>query len=98
MNLAKLSIWARKIHRILVSFVTISGLIMMMTGLVMRNSTEGETFLPFIDPTAARTVHGNTSAIFAVFLGLMILTGLFLYMYPWLIKILRKPPSTPPLH
>jgi len=90
MNLVKLAIWAKKIHRILVVFITISGLIMMVTGFKMKQATQGIIVLPFFDTTATRTLHNQLSTLFAIVLGIMMLTGIFMYIYPWIIKLTRK--------
>jgi len=90
MSLVKLSIWARKIHRYLVILISVIGLVMMVTGYKMKQATEGVVVLPFIDYHAARVLHNQLSTLFAVILGIMMLTGIFLFLYPWIIKLSRK--------
>jgi hypothetical protein len=92
MQLDKFALYARKIHRILVIFITILGTIMMITGLMIDELEEGNNIIA--DPEFIRSIHGKTSTPFAIILGLMIITGLILYLYPWLQKTIRK--STPP--
>jgi hypothetical protein len=95
MNLVKLVIWARKIHRYLVIIISVISPIMMVTGFKLHKEREGEIVLSFIDATAARTLHNQLSTIFAIVLGLMMLTGIYLYIFPWLTKIFKKPSPTP---
>jgi hypothetical protein len=96
MNLVKLTIWSRKIHRYLVILISVIGLVMMVTGFKMHKVLEGEDVLPFLDYTATRTLHNQLSTLFAIVLGLMIATGIFMYIYPWLVQLSRKKPSNPP--
>jgi hypothetical protein len=90
MSLVKLSIWSRKIHRYLVILISVIGLVMMVTGFKMKQATEGVIVFPFFDSTATRTLHNQLSTLFAIVLGIMMLTGLFLFLYPWIIKLTRK--------
>lgn len=94
MMLGKLAVYARKIHRILVLFITVLGTTMAVTGLTMDEAGEGSSLLSFINYGAARQLHGSLSKIFAIILGSMIITGLYLYLYPWLQKTFRKSPSS----
>lgn len=93
MSLGKIAVYARKIHRILVLFITALGLTMMVTGLTLHEGNEkGEATL--LNYNVAWSIHGVISVIFALFLTAMIATGLFLYSYPWIQKMIRKnPPS-----
>jgi hypothetical protein len=93
MNLTKLALYSRKIHRILVIFITILGTIMMITGLMIDELEDGGHI--FADPEFIRSIHGKTSTPFAFVLGLMIVTGLFLYLYPWIQKTIHKTPAPP---
>jgi hypothetical protein len=90
MQLAKLAILARKIHRFLVLFVVVLGLIMMTTGLTLHEAEEGRQLFSFLDIGTARMIHSSISIIFSGLLSLMIVTGLYLFLYPWLQKITRK--------
>lgn len=85
MNLAKLAVTARKIHRFLVVIILALGLIMTATGLTLRYPA-----LSPLDIGIAVEIHRFTSTYFAViFLGMM-LTGGYLYFYPLLRR--RTPP------
>lgn len=90
MFLTKLSIWARKIHRYLVILISVIGLVMSVTGYKMHEALEGTNVLPFIDYAAARVLHNQLSTLFAIVLGIMMFTGIFLFLYPWIIKLTRK--------
>jgi hypothetical protein len=90
MNLVKLAIWSRKIHRYLVILISVIGLVMMVTGYKMHQASEGNVVFPFIDSAGTRTLHNQLSTLFAVVLGGMILTGIFMYIYPWIVQLTRK--------
>lgn len=73
---------SRKIHRLLVVFVTVLGLVMAGTGTVMR--------FPSLLPQgvgAMVEIHETVSVFFAAILVLQIITGLVLYVFP----LIRKP-------
>jgi len=86
MNLVKFAILARKIHRWLLFLTIPLGLAQMTTGLVMLYPS----VFSFITPAVAVPVHLATAPWFALFFFLAMLTGLFLYLYPWLQRISRK--------
>jgi polyferredoxin len=89
MTLSKLAVYARKSHRFFVILVILLGLVMMITGSAMKYPD----LVPFVDPFAARRFHGLISTFFSLVLFVMILTGGFMYIYPWLIKMIKKNPS-----
>ena len=86
MNLTKLSVLARKIHRLLVILIIITGLIMTITGSTMKYPN-----LSPINPLFARNLHDLTSTFFAVIFLMMMLTGSYMFFYPKLQKYFRKP-------
>lgn len=92
MNLIKLVVLSRKIHRLLVFFIVGIGLVMMTTGITLERAGEGESFLPFLNASFARNIHNKFSILFALILFMMMLTGLTLYLYPWIQKTLHKNP------
>jgi uncharacterized iron-regulated membrane protein len=96
MFLVKLSIWSRKIHRYLVILISVIGLVMMVTGFKMHKVLEGEDIFPFFDYAATRTLHNQLSTVFAITLGAMMVTGIYMYIYPWLIQLSRRKTVTPP--
>lgn len=87
MDIGMLSYYARKIHRFLLLIVVILGLVQMITGMSMKYPG----MVPFVDPSAARLLHGQTATYFSVAFGLQMITGLIMYLTPKLIKIFRKP-------
>jgi len=89
MNFPKLVVTARITHRFLVWVIIILGLIMMLTGSAMKFPE-----IALIDPLQARQIHNVISTLFSIVLFLMMLTGAFMYLYPWLQKILVKKPAT----
>jgi hypothetical protein len=91
MNLPKLAVFSRKIHRILVVFITVLGTVMAVTGVTMHEAGEGNKLLSFIDINSAEEIHNTLSVYFAVVLALMIITGLFMYLFPYLTRWFKKP-------
>ncbi len=91
MNIGKLSYYSRKIHRLSLWFVVILGLVQMVTGLTMKYP---EAF-PFFDQPSVRLLHFQTAGYFALAFGIQMLTGIIMYITPWLLKTFRKsPPPT----
>jgi len=86
MSLAKLSIWARKIHRLFVLVTSILGIGMSFSGISMW---QGNAVM--IGSLSIRHIHNVSSIYFAISLLIMIITGLIMYTYPWIVKISRKP-------
>lgn len=86
----KLYLWSKSIHRITL-FVTLflTG-IMSVTGLVLKYPSLG-IFFPF-DSVFVRSVHSVFSTYFAIVLGIMVLTGSYMYIFP----LLRKPAPPKP--
>lgn len=85
MNVGKISYYSRKIHRFLVLLMVIIGFFMMSTGLTMKYPE----ISPF-NPKQARILHNALSNYFALILAVMMLTGLIMYITPWLLKRFRK--------
>lgn len=86
MNLGKFNYYSRRIHRLSLWFVVILGLVQLVTGLTIKYPD----FFSFIDPVAARLLHGQTATYFAIFFGIQMLTGLVMYLTPWILKMTRK--------
>ena len=96
MTLAKLAVIARKIHRLFVLIVTILGLFMMITGVIMKYPGFFMTLFPSADLSFSVTIHTNISTYFVLALLVMMITGLYLYLYPWIQKrISSRKPSGP---
>ena len=86
MNLPKLTLYSRKAHRLLVVLVVILSLVMIITGTVMKYPD----LLP-LDPFLSRRIHNIVSTFFSIVLFCMMVTGGFLYLFPWLVKLTKKP-------
>ncbi len=84
--MSKLSYYARKIHRLLLLFVIIFGLIQMLTGLAMRYPT----LFSVVDQGAALSLHYKTATYFAIAFGLQLVTGIIMYLAPIIIKYKQK--------
>lgn len=81
--MTNLYILSRKIHRIMVLIISVIGLLIAGTGILLKYTFISEK-LSFIDLGLIRFLHNNLSPYFAiVFLG-MLITGLFMYLYPML--------------
>lgn len=71
----KLYIFARKIHRWLVLFILITGIVMSVTGLYLYIGQS---------PFFIRTLHHQLSIVFTLIFGLMSITGFYLFIFPYL--------------
>lgn len=78
MRNATVYLWSKKIHRYLVLVVVLLGIVMIASGYMMH---EGSYF--FFSPAAVRSVHNAISIVFSVTLGIMMLTGLYLFLFPY---------------
>ncbi len=88
--LARINLIARKIHRLCVALIVLLGIPMTATGLTMRYPT-----LSPLNWRQARLLHGQLSTIFGAIFLIMMITGIVLYLTPWIVKLTRKP--TPPV-
>lgn len=87
MDIGRLSYYARNIHRLSLFFVIALGLTQMITGLSMKYPE----WFPFMDQGAVRLLHFQTAGYFALVFSIQMLTGIIMYVTPWLLKIFRKP-------
>ncbi len=87
MDPGKLSYYSRKLHRWSLIFVVVLGLIQMTTGLAMKYPG----WFPFVDQGGARLLHFQTAGYFALAFGIQMITGIIMYITPWLLKTFRKP-------
>lgn len=78
--------YAKKIHRWSLWFVVVLGLVQLVTGLTMKYPQ----LFPFIGELSARSLHRQTATYFAIFFGIQMLTGLVMYIIPWLIKFRQQ--------
>lgn len=73
---------SRKIHRILVLIILTLGLIMTLTGTLLKYTKIANEHLTFIDLNFIRYLHSQLSTYFGIVLVLMIITGAWMYVYP----------------
>lgn len=71
-------VWSRKIHRIALFFVVVLGLLQMITGIMMK--------LNLGDIVSARVVHNANSIFFSVAFFVQMMTGLYMYIHPWVVR------------
>lgn len=70
---------SKKIHRLLVVLIIILTIPMTITGYMMKTVK----YFPF-DPHAIRMIHSTISLYFAGVLGVMSLTGFYMFIFPYL--------------
>ena len=87
MQLQQIYIWAKKIHKWLLWFVTIVGSWMMVSGYLLHKESENELNIQFIDMEFVRHWHNQVSQYFLVLFALQMGTGLLMWALP---KILRS--------
>ena len=87
MNVSKLSYYSRKLHRWSLLFVVVLGLIQMITGLAMRYPI----FFSFLNQNDVRLLHFQTATYFSIAFGIQMLTGIIMYLTPWMLKTFHKP-------
>ena len=81
MTMTKFYLLAKKIHRFLVLIIAAVIMIMAWTGAMMKYS-----WAPFgMNLAKARYVHNQLSVIFTIVLSLMAITGIAMYLIPYLI-------------
>ncbi|MBI5037544.1 MAG: hypothetical protein HZC01_02470 [Candidatus Kerfeldbacteria bacterium] len=85
----------KKIHRLLVLIISTLGLIMAITGIIMKYPDIAHNILGSINLGQVRNLHNKLSPIFSIALFLMALTGLWMYVYPSLAawRRRRQPPA-----
>ena len=72
--MTNLYLLSRKIHRLLVLMIFVSGAIMAITGIMLK--------FQLGDLAKVGYLHNQMSLIFAVILFLMAISGLIMYLYP----------------
>lgn len=75
-------VYSRKIHRLALFFTVGLGLVQLVTGIMMKFTVS----FPFLSLFTARVVHNVTSVYFAVAFGVQMLTGLYMYIHPWIVR------------
>ncbi len=88
MDFIKLAALCRKLHRLCVSLIVTFGVVMLVTGTMMKFGLDAVG--------SARLLHNLLSPAFSIIFVVMMLTGLVLYIQPWVVKHMRNPQSPPP--
>ncbi len=83
--MANLYVLSRKIHRVLVLMISVIGLLMAVTGIFLKYTFISEK-LTFIDLGLIRFLHNNLSPYFVIVFFGMLVTGLFMYLFPLMQK------------
>ncbi len=94
----KLYIFAKQIHRLLVIAITGLGAVMALTGFILKYPG----LLGVGNLGLVRFVHSTMSTAFGIVLVFMVLTGLVMYLVPWVQKrrarrLAEKTVSVPPV-
>ncbi|NTU46480.1 hypothetical protein HGA88_02545 [Candidatus Roizmanbacteria bacterium] len=78
----KLYLLSKKIHRICVLIITALTFFMAGTGSYLK-FTFVSTLFSFIDFGLVRTIHSNLSPLFSFVLAVMVITGIYMYVFPY---------------
>ena len=81
--MTKYYLFAKKVHRILVLIITVISLLMALTGLILKYPALN---LNLFDLGLIRYLHNQLSPLFGIVLFAMIITGIWMYLYPVLMK------------
>lgn len=82
----KVYAWSRNIHRTCALFMIPLGLIILVTGLGMKYPLWFLSVFPSVDIVGFRTLHNAISPFIGIILGIMMLTGTVMYLYPLIIR------------
>lgn len=74
--------WSKKIHRLAMWVMVVLGTGMAVGGLVLHRELEGEWLPSIIDTVFVRYWHNKMATPFALFLAIMIGTGLLMWAIP----------------
>ena len=80
----KLYLLSKKIHRVLVIAISLMILFMEITGFFLKYSSVANIFS--VDLRLARYLHNSLSPFFSIILVLMALSGIIMYLFPFLRK------------
>jgi uncharacterized iron-regulated membrane protein len=85
LTLVKLFQWAKTLHRTALFGMVILSLLMGATGSIMRFPVTADRLL---NPNfqLVRSLHSQLSPYFSIFLILMMVSGLYMYFFPWYTK------------
>ena len=82
--MTKMYLLMKKIHRTLVLIIITLGLFMVATGTLLKFPAFGAKYLSFLDLGQIRYLHNQISVYFTVALLLMMISGVWMYIYIWL--------------
>lgn len=86
--MTKLYLLSKTIHRLTMYLTVLLTLFMATTGLLLKYS------LPLLDPFIkiefVRYMHNNVSVSFTIVLLLMMISGIYMYLFPILLKHQKK--------
>ena len=89
MIINKLYLWSRRIHRVAMWGVILLGLGMSGGGTVLHRQVEGEGIPSMIDVRLVRDLHNKISQPFALFLLIMMMTGVVMWGVPKILEFRR---------
>lgn len=89
--MTKLYLLSKTIHRIFLYLTSYMLIFMSVTGIMLKYSFFRDW--RFLDLGLIRYLHNEFSIYFAVSLGIMMLTGFAMYLFP----LMRRKPSSKPL-
>ncbi len=87
--MTKIYIWAKSIHRLLLYLTTFLIVFMSISGIVLKFPFFSS--FPFVEIGLIRKLHNDLSIYFVISLTVMLITGLYMYIFP----LLRSRKSTP---
>jgi len=80
-------LWSKKIHRYLVLIMFVLGLLMSSTGYMMHEN------IYLLPSSQIRLLHDNFSILFVIILFIMTITGIYLFIFPYLTMKQKDPPK-----
>ncbi len=87
-------LFSRKLHRYLVIFIILLGLLMTVSGVLLKYPKISSDYLQFINLGFVRFLHNQISTYFGIALFIMIVTGAWLYFYPlWQQRKIKNKPD-----
>lgn len=78
--MTKLYLLSKQIHNLLVIFISVIGLSMAATGIVLKFPVIVK-IIPLIDYESARKIHNQLSTFFGITFVLMAVTGIIMYLF-----------------
>jgi hypothetical protein len=96
--MSKIQYWLRLLHRVFVIIISTVSLVMAGTGIAMKYPNIVLRLVPVLDLGMVRSIHNQLSFVFTFVLFCMVISGLYMYFYPIIIKRIPKkpfPPQTP---